>query len=229
MNTRSLSRVRAAFAAAALFAGASVASAQTWNFSAGAEGWIIHDLAGVGDYVTSFGTYAVDWNAAGGTPGGYISRVDPTSNTYFFEAPTAALGNYSAYAGGQLTFSLRSTLNSWTLDNVVVLRGGASNQIIVAAISPLPVPDWTTYTIGLTGDQFRYNNLSGAAVSSSDFAAILGNLTAFRISAEYGAVVEEVSGLDSVTFAIPEPSTYAALLGAGALGFVAWSRRRRQS
>lgn len=38
--------------------------------------------------------------------------------------------------------------------------------------------------------------------------------------------------LDNLTFtatAVPEPSTYAAILGLGALGFVAWRRRRKHA
>lgn len=209
-----------------LISAAALASAQSWSFDSGAEGWVIRDLAGVGDYVSSFGTYALDWNAAGGTPGGYVSRVDPTSNTFFFEAPTAALGNYSAYAGGKLTFSLQSTMNTWTLDNVVVFRGGAG-LTLVAAITPLPSPTWSTYTVNLTADQFRYNNLSGSVVSAADFSAVLGTFTGFLISAEYGNIVEEVSGLDSVTFAaIPEPATTGLALGAAAGALVLWRRRR---
>lgn len=210
-----------------LAASAPFAAAQTWNFDTDAQGWIVHDLAGVGDYVTSFGTYAVDWNAAGGNPGGYISRIDPTSNTYFFEAPTAALGDYSAFVGGQLSFSLQSTMNTWTTDNVVVFRGGAGNLTLVAAINPIPAPTWGTYTLGLTADQFRYNNLGGGVVSTTDFAAVLGNLQAFRISAEYGNVVAEISGLDSVSFAaIPEPATTTLALGAAVGAFALWRRRR---
>lgn len=58
-----------------------------------------------------------------------------------------------------------------------------------------------------------------------DFDVALTGVTAFRISTSAGQAIDELE-VYSTPAAIPEPSTYAALIGAAALGFVAWRRRR---
>lgn len=207
------------------------AGAQTWTFDSGAEGWRINDLIGGQDWKTSVNTYTVDWNTTGGNPGGFISAVDPSSNTFAFEAPVAQLGNYSSYLGGTLSFSLQSTASTWVSDNVVVFRGGTDDSVVVAEINPLPATTWTDYAIDLDSSNFRFNGKGGAAVSAEAFSKVMTNITAMYISAEYGASPPwETTGLDSVSFkvAIPEPSTTAALLGAAALLVVGVSRYRRK-
>ncbi len=207
--------------------------AQAWNFNSNAQGWLVNDLAGVGDYTTTFGTSAPVWNSTGGNPGGYISSFDPSSNTFFFQAPTAQLGNYSSFVGGNLNFSLITDLSvDYTADSVIVFKGGLSNLTLVSAIPGLPTSSWSNFSLGLNAGAFRYNNLSGAVVTVLDFADVLGSLNAFLINGEFHNGVQETTGLDSVSFiarqsntAVPEPSTYG-LVGAAVLaGLVALRRR----
>ena len=217
-------------AALALGLLAVAAGAQTWTFDSGAEGWQVNDFGA--DWVTSFGVTQPTWSPSGGAPGGFVSAQDPSSATFVFEK--LALGDYSTFVGGKLGFALQCTANSWDGDNVVVFRGGAADQILVTQIGALPATTWTDYSLDLTADKFRYGSKSGGVVNGADFASVMGNLTAVRISAEYGASTPgipdtfETTGLDRVSFtAIPEPATSAAMLGLVALGGTAWVRRRR--
>ncbi len=205
--------------------------AQSWDFTSNAQGWTIHDYAGGGDYATLLGSTAATFNAAGGNTGGFISGTDPSGGSLFFASPTG-LGNYSAFAGGTLNFSLTTNLlPDYADDSVVILRG--SSLSLVAPLGSQPASTWTDYSLLLSAGNFRYGNLGGAVVSGSDFSLVLSSLDQFLINGEFHNGVEEVSGLDTVAFQrstnltpVPEPSTYG-VMGAGLLAGLAFWRRRR--
>jgi hypothetical protein len=184
-------------AAIVLFAAASTTPANAdiaWTFDQAAMGWSVADLNCTTYNVV--GNHAVMWVASGGNPGGYIRASDPSNNCYSFTAPSVQLGNWSAYNGGTLSFSLQASHNNYADARVVLLVG--AGLTIAAEISPLPATTWTNYTIPLEPASFRYNRLSGAPCTPQDFAAVLASLAAFRISAEFGSQVEETVGLDEV-------------------------------
>jgi len=183
----------------AAHAGAAAARADiAWSFTESAQGWQVSDHNCGGNYAATLGIYSVVWNAAGGASGGFIQGADPSSNCYFFNAPAAALGNLSAYAGGVLTFAMQSSASSWPNDNVVVLVG-TSGTVLVATITPLPTTTWRVYTVSLAAANFRRGSKTGPVASPAEFAGVLGSVAALRISAEYGSEVVETTGLDSVT------------------------------
>lgn len=203
------------------------AGAQTWTFDGDQEGWIARDIVSYSDLGDPS---ELMWTGSGGASGGYVSKYDPSMNTFCFSAPITAGTDYSAYLGGNLTFSLQSDFNDWTADSVVILRGlDSGNLTTIVSALPAPNPTWTGYSIDLTGASFRIGNQSGAVVSDAQFASIMGNLSTFMISGEYGNGVKETTGLDSVSFGvIPEPSTTAVLLGSAALLVVGIARRRKR-
>jgi hypothetical protein len=207
--------------------------AQSWDFTSNAQSWTIHDYAGSGNYVTLNSTYLPTFNSSGGNTVGFISATDQSGGSMFFASPTG-LGNYSAFAGGTLNFSLTTNLlPDYADDSVVILRG--SSLSLVAPLGAQPGASWTDYSLLLSAGNFRYGNLAGAVVSSADFSLVLSSLDQFLIDAEFHNGIEETSGLDAVAFQrnsnltpVPEPSTYGAM-GAGLLaGLAFWRRRRRQ-
>jgi hypothetical protein len=217
--------LRGLVCAACVFVGVSGAPAATMvgsTFDAGADGWQVMDCGNTPPW-SAIGTFAVNWQASGGDPGAFIYRVDPTSNTYFFDAPSKFLGNKSAYVGEMLTFSLLTTIDDYNKADVVVLRG--AGLAIVAPHGGIPSTGaWHPFSIPLVHTTFRYNSPEGATVTEADFAAVLADLDSLRISAEYGDQAgEETTSLDSVCLT-PDPATVSLLL-AGGVGLLA---RRRQ-
>lgn len=205
------------------------AAAQSWTFDGDAQGWQARDLT---SYTEIGDASDVVWNETGGASGGYISKFDPSVRSYFLEAPIAAGSDYSSFVGGSLAFSLRSDFNDWVNDNVVIFRGvtgGVSTTIVTTVPVPDPTGVWLSYTVDLDAANFHVGSRDGSAPSAVQFTEIMGSLSTFLLPGEFGNGVKETTGIDSVRFtAIPEPSTYAALVGGAALSLVAIRRYRRR-
>ncbi|HNQ91263.1 MAG TPA: laminin B domain-containing protein [Verrucomicrobiota bacterium] len=187
-------------AALTLIAAGSTQGAES-RFDLGPEDWRIADLRTGGPYVTPLRYYDVTWLDADGDPGGCLSVHDPSNNSFAFDAPAKFLGDWSAFAGARLGFSLRSSHQNWTDDSAVMVVGviNGSPRAIVSPIVPQPGTQWSFYTIELAAGQFRYDNRNGAFVTAQDFQQVITNVTALRINGEYGAAVQETVGLDSVS------------------------------
>ncbi|MBP7935592.1 MAG: hypothetical protein KA354_13175 [Phycisphaerae bacterium] len=173
-----------------------------WNFTSDSDGWVVADLQCGVAYRDALAAYPATWHATGGDSVGYISGTDQTSNCFFFQAPAEQLGNLSSYEGGRIQFSLKSSHNTWLQDNVVVLVG-ANSTVLVAEITPLPATSWTRYEVLLLADSFRYNTKAGAVCSETGFQAVLANVIAMRIPAEFGSSVQETTSLDRVRLVTP--------------------------
>lgn len=182
----------------------SAAFAASSTFDTGSEGWVITDLPGnATSYLPVLGTFPVVWD-----PAGFISATDPTSNTIFLGAPSAYLGNQSAAAGTNLTFDLRTTHDTWTVDTVVVLAG-TNGTVLVAPIAQPPVNAWTSYSLALTPANFRVTNPTGAVATAADLNGVLANVAMLAIPAEFGNGLVETTSLDNVNL-VPEPTSLAA-------------------
>jgi len=109
------------------------------------------------------------------------------------------------------------TLTSGTLQ----LQSGVSYFIVVhdAAPGPIWVQTGTASTpsssLGFTFDSYRGSSNGGALWDSSGYYGISSIKPSFDLY------------VTSATSAVPEPSTYASIFGALALGAVAVVRRRR--
>ncbi len=141
---------------------------------------------------------------------------------------------------GVLTFSNGLTLNSGSATNFEInddTRGTTYDGINLSAGlmtygGTLNLSFGQTFVNGTTLDLFQLSG-SGSSGSFSSIAATgsyTGALTnsggtwSYYDGSQY--VIFTQSTGDLTFSAIPEPSTYAALVGLGALGFVMWRRRR---
>lgn len=213
-------RCRTSLLAAVLLLTAHVARAQPASyFGEDAEGWFVRDL-NCNNYNSIVATHAVTWHDAGGDPGGCVSHHDVSNQCAFFVAPVAWLGDHSAFAGGTLTFSLNSTERDWVDSDVVILVG--AGRVICHELPQLPPapPAWGRYIVPLQASAFRYNNANGAVVSPADFAAVLADVDALMLPAEFGAQIEETVGLDGVRLVLPASGTPVPALAAVTLAAV---------
>jgi hypothetical protein len=167
------------------------------GFDNGPAGWVWADLNCGGPYLNPVSTGPVDWAATGGVPGGFISAPDPSANCYAFRAPAAFLGDLSAYLGGSLSFSVYSTLDNYDLERSVLLVG--ANGTTLAGIIPMPALNaWSSRSVTLTPASFRVNNQSGPPASAAQLDAVLADVAALYIPAEFGSIVAETVLLDNV-------------------------------
>jgi len=171
-----------------------VLAALHWGFDEGPQGWMVADLSTGGPYHPPVGIYSVSHHSAGGCAGGYISRVDPSSQSFSFMMPVDQLPEGQAWAGGRLDFCLRSTHQTWTSEALVVLA--AADGTVLRAPIPMPTSDWSTYRLDLLPAAFRDD--TGLPPEAGRFNQLLGQLEAVYILAEYGEQVQETTALDEV-------------------------------
>ncbi|MDR7269585.1 hypothetical protein J2X20_002214 [Pelomonas saccharophila] len=192
-------RLLASCLAATLSFAASAALAA--GFNTDAEGWT---TSNGGDQV---------WMASGGNGGGWLQVTDITNDDFLLNAPVAWLGNWSAYAGGTLSFDARNIngdLPDWAPFGEVIITGSGGSLTFDMAPAGSPPADgqWHHYSFVLPS------------------SAVLGNVTSLTIKGEFHAGVTEVVGIDNIQVtAVPEPTQAALLLGG--LGLLALLRRRR--
>jgi hypothetical protein len=189
------------------------------------NGWTQVDANGApGDYTLSHQT-------SGGPAGandGYLQGVDLAEGIdSYFSAPSAFLGNKSAYLGGNLSYQLN--ILSGTPDSVgggvvvdEVIIAGNGKTVDWSPNTDLVANQWMTFSVDLTTANF-----------GSDLASVLQNVTRVQILAEY-VTGGETEGLDNVVLTsgptvpggVPEPSTWAMmLLGFAGLGYAGYRSR----
>ncbi len=128
--------------------------------------------------------------------GGTITNIANTSM-----AAIGASGNFTGFEGHAISDGRYAFIGSFGAGNAIYLSNGGT-------------PTWL---VG-TGDMIDGNTVTSVGFGSE---AISGDFLVFRADFSGG------SGLYSTQLmAIPEPSVYATLAGALALGFVMWRRRR---
>lgn len=159
-------------------------------------------------------------------PAGYLRIQDNDgSNDMLLHFP--AVGDWSAYLGGTLSFDARNanvehaSLPDWAdFGDLTLLRAGspAVHADLVAAGQPPADGQFHRYTIALTSANF-----------GADLPTVLAAVGSATLNLEFhqtsGSDFEAVD-IDNVRLAaVPEPASLALWLSAGAAGF-AWRLRR---
>ncbi len=168
---------------------------------------------------------------AGGNPDGFIRTGDiDFGNWNGYLAPAAFLGSWTAIGVTSVSYDTRVNIADATPYAFLIVESGA---IQISMFGPAPALDvWTHYsfqTVSEAGWFYTGNGSTpGAPVTAGDFATVMGNVTALRISSDWSSTPDDQVDLDNVRLAeLPEPASIA-LVG---IGLVAGSliRRRRRS
>lgn len=179
------------------------------SFEANNEGWT---LSG-GELI---------WSDSGGNPGGYIIAKDTINTTMELEAPAKFLGNWSAFENGIISFDaieIENPYGPWSTFGTITITGDTGSVSKDLAPDPLP-SSWTHYSAKLTAEEW--------GVSSSDWTAILNNVTTLEIDIESGSIVAaETVGVDNIAVnAVPIPGGIW-LIGSGLAGIFSLRRMGR--
>lgn len=167
-----------------------------YTFDRSTEGW---GFIGDGE--------AFVWQSTGGNPGGHIRVSDSRTGQYvYWTAPPSLVDAMKFGYGGRLTFDL-SQSNAPNQDNGpydVVLRSHTAS--LELNIDPEPAQynntNWTRYSVHLTEcDYWRASGVPFA--SASQIEAVLNDLVAVQIKAEFHDNGPEVMRMDNVGFASP--------------------------
>lgn len=156
-------------------------------------------------------TYTIANGVTPNTTNNYPHFVFEDVGNLFGSSTTRSLTSAPTYSrnGGASNLSL-ATLGSG------MLGAGGSNFIV-------PTDVWV-YGPALTGNMVSGDTFTLAA-GTFTFANYTGVVPSNGL---YSTFLADTNGLNlGAGSAIPEPSTYAAIAGAGALGLALWHRRRR--
>ena len=140
-----------------------------------------------------------------------VERADPGTGSAFLSSSGSWSASLANGAGNGVTGYADAT--SYTF-NFTATRNATDGLDIVASMTGGSLGGTGSFSVSYTDatpNTFSFDTF-GIRPSRADQSATTFTTTAFSVS----------------TAAVPEPSTYAALLGAGVLGFAAWRRRRHR-
>jgi hypothetical protein len=161
------------------------------SFDADAEGWGVVSLES-NVSLPPYAFYQPDYSA---DEGGYISEIDPDGRSFFFDAPSAFLGDVSLAYGYQLSFDLRISADNTNFITDVVLQG--AGLTLVFPFNDPPLMEWTHYDVPLL-ESAGWIKINGQTPTRAEMQAALGALTALRIRGEFSTGAADKGDLDNV-------------------------------
>jgi len=194
-------------AAAVLNLGALTTHAASFSFDTGSQGW----TAALGGALT--------WTSTDGNPGGYLRVADASNDDFVIVAPAGALGDWSAFLGGKISFDARNengVAADWPTFGEVSLNNGTPVDLVAVGLPP-PDGQWHHYEVPLT-----------TAVWGANLPSLLANITSMTLRGEFHNGVAEVVGFDNISItAVPELPVPALMLAGLAMVGAATLKRRR--
>jgi autotransporter-associated beta strand protein len=158
---------------------------------------------------------------------------------------TQTLGGSGSITGGLLTLGSGATLEPGSSPGTLTFTGGltldagailnfelgTASDLIAVTGGTLTGPSSGTVTLNLADSggftAGTYTLFDYTAATASDFDVTDFTLGTTIAGYDYSlGLLNSTLQLTAVS-AVPEPSTYAVILGLGALGFVVWRKRRR--
>jgi hypothetical protein len=193
------------------------------TFDTDQDGWLVAEL----HWPTSGPPYSVlntqtpNWVAAGGNPGGHLENSINGDSTVYWSAPAKFLGSLSTIYGGTLSFDLFDAPadNPFNQEDIILIGGGKTVVFDMGNIGP----QWTHYSVRLTENAWKLDNLAGSPATQADMLTVFGNLNTMYIRGEY-QLGADTRGIDNVVLTeAPEPVTFSLLI----FGGLAFIRRRK--
>lgn len=118
------------------------------------------------------------------------------------------------------------TFGTTVVDPILLIASNASTLTFSA--TPTYLSGTTTPNFTVSSNQVIGSDFNGSYTDANGAVKFTGSFTSISFTAVYlGTGVQDGIGLQVGVTAIPEPSTYAAMFGALALGLAAWRRRNR--
>jgi len=138
------------------------------------EGWLV-----VGNGITR-----PTYNASGGRMGGYLSMTDGSSDTWYWDAPEAFLGEQSAAYGRTLEFDLGQSAGTYDRSGPDVVLEGSGLRLVFYTPSD-PYGGWTHYCVPLHDSAGWLVEASGEKATEAELRAVLAELGQLMVRGEY--------------------------------------------
>jgi parallel beta-helix repeat protein len=168
------------------------------DFATGAGGWTSRPGGGV----VHVGADQVD-------DGSLSMLASAPSGPRYFAAPAAYLGNKSAFLGGSLSFSLRSSVPGAGPVDVIIQGAGLT---LARVVGVQPGVSWRNYSASFLPDgTWRVGESNGQAATRDQLALVLGSLESLLIRGTDDAGMASF-GLDSVAMEGPGAVAYGLSL-----------------
>jgi len=198
-----------------------IASATTWTFDSGTEGWTV-----VADpfrgHVATPASQPATFDATIGLPSGSLQVGD----VYFatsIAAPASALGDRSDLYGTELSYDIFVRASDFVDYPAATLNGGTMSLYYDLASPSVGV--WESVQIPLSEAGWKVG-VTDTAATQAEFQSVLSALSGIYILTEWVTGASDNTNIDNIHIdAIPEPSTLCLMFVALAVPLTV--RRKR--